>query len=68
MQDWRIKYKQDFLETLINKKRWARGVYDYIKPETLVRIIRQKMKADKLDRLTATNVLINEVREGKVQI
>lgn len=65
MKDWRIQYKRDYLESIINRKRYERGVYDYIKPDKVERLIRTKMKEAKLSRLDATNALINEVREGK---
>lgn len=65
MADWRIQYKRDYLESLINKKRYDRGIYDYIKPDKLDKLIRAKMREAKLSRLDATNALINEVREGK---
>lgn len=65
MVDWRIQYKRDYLETIINRKRYDRGIYDHIKPEKVERLIRTRMKEAKLSRLDATNALINEVREGK---
>lgn len=65
MDDWRIEYKAAFLETLINRKRLERHRYDYIKPEKLNSLIKMKMKEEKLDRLSAINKLINEVRGGK---
>ena len=65
MDDWRIEYKAAFLQALINRKRLERHRYDYIKPEKLNSLIKMKMKKEKLDRLSATNKLINEVREGR---
>ena len=65
MDDWRIEYKAAFLQALINQKRLERHRYDYIKPEKLNSLIKMKMKEEKLDRLSATNKLINEVREGR---
>lgn len=65
MVDWRIQYKRDYLETIINRKRYDRGIYEHIKPERVERLIHTKMKEAKLNRLDATNALINEVREGR---
>lgn len=65
MKDWRIKYKRDYLESIINRKRYERGVYNYINPEDVDILIFKKTRADNLSVLDATNALINEVREGK---
>lgn len=65
MKDWRIKYKRDYLESLINRKRYERGVYNYIHPEDVDMLIFNKKRESNLSVLDATNALINEVREGK---
>lgn len=67
MKDWRIKYKTSFLASLINKKRYDKDPYKFkpIDAEELQALIYITAKERKLDVLSATNALINEVREGK---
>lgn len=65
--DWRIEYKRKFLASLINKKRYDKDPYQFkpIDIEELQELISRTAKERKLDILSATNALINEVREGK---
>jgi hypothetical protein len=43
-QQWFVDYEREVLESLINKKRLERGVYDFIKEDKLRNLISKTMR------------------------
>ncbi|MEG1565355.1 MAG: hypothetical protein RR342_01270 [Bacilli bacterium] len=67
-QQWFVDYEREVLESLINKKRLERGVYDFIKEDKLRNLISKTMREQKLDKLDTLKYLINKVRIEELKI
>lgn len=68
MRDWRIAYKRNFLETLINEKKRKRGDLDCLRQDKLNRAIKIRMKSQSMGALDAINSLIKDVRDGNIDL